>query len=383
MGHMRPEDLANLEKQYSGPNGSSDEAFAAAVGVDVAPLRALAAEIFGDLDDTHGLFGVGWWFPHPGTQRRIAISDYLLRVVESVGVNLVEARLHQLDSLAAFEAEDEFIARAVDYDNRGAIEVKMPPRTRPLDDLPRLLRDLQIAGFFRAIGSALDCLAAAVVGVLGMPERIQFADLGTVVKGLAKPIAANSPEAILWIPVRDALDRVGNQPHAGWLEWTLQYRNTLVHRARPISLLSLKPRPTLARAGHPVPHIRTSQVLMLARDPRRSDVEVLQDTRGPILTEDARSTMECILNSTIGLCEEVGGLLLDAWRQRRADPALLPQPAKQWPSYPSAAPSVFDGCSPGEEPYDPGQFTASPSIAKRMMAACLLDDASSAWHTFD
>lgn len=346
-------------------------------------IAQLTKELVTDIDDAQGIFGIGWWFPHPGTSRRIVISDYLIRATESIETNLVEARLHLFEAMSAFDEEDAFMSRAVDYDEQGRAQLSIPPRTRGSDDLNRFLRDLHIAGFFRAVGSALDCLAATVVGVAAIPQRIQFADLGNVRRFLQRPMVPGSPEDLLWSPIRDALELLANANHPGWLAWTLDYRNTLVHRARPVTLHSLKPAPTLERPDRAVPHIRTTQVMLLARDPRRSDIEVLQGSQVPVLTEDARTTIECIFDQTRHLCETLGGLLADTWRTRRTTPAILIQPRDQWPDFPSAAPSPFDGCSPGDELYNPGLFGTGPDVTKRMRAASLLNSGLAAWAAFD
>ena len=106
MERMRSEDLRSLEQPYPQTGGvrrSSADAFADALGVDVPDLRSLRRELRGDLDDTVGIFGIGWWFPHPGTQRRILISDYLIMASESVETNLIEAKLHYLEALSAWD----------------------------------------------------------------------------------------------------------------------------------------------------------------------------------------------------------------------------------------------------------------------------------------
>jgi hypothetical protein len=53
-------------------------------------------------------YGVGWWAPHPGTSRRIFISDQLDACTTSVTTNMVEAALHWLDLLDAIDHEDAF-----------------------------------------------------------------------------------------------------------------------------------------------------------------------------------------------------------------------------------------------------------------------------------
>lgn len=380
---MRPSDLSALSKLYEGDGRSSDAAFADAIQADAPSLRELASEIAGDMDREDGIWGVGWWFPHPGTKRRILISDYLLRAASNVETNLVEAKVHLLELASALEEEDRFIERAIDYDDEGGIQIAMPTRSAAIDDLPRILRDLHIAGFFRAIGSALDCLAAAAVGVLAIPERIQFTDLGRVRAALEKGPGADSAVADLWQPVKDTVAAAAaSQP--GWLEWTLDYRNTLVHRARPVTMMSLKPEQTVLRHDRPVPHIRTSSATMLARQPRLWDIEVMSSAGDdPVLTEDVRTTLDGVFGCGREMCEEVGVLLASAWAARRADPSLVAQPAKQWPKIPSASDPGFRGFSPGDEPYDPGLLSGAGDLIRRMQASSVLDGFRDSWAVFD
>ena len=387
MVRMRTEDLRRLEQQYpktSGGSRSSANAFAEALGVHVPGVRALAAELWGDLDDTEGLFGIGWWFPEPGTQRRILIGDYLVMATESIETNLIEAQLHYLEALSAWDRENDFIARSVDYGDNGLAQVAMPPRTRGLDDLPRLLRDLHIVGFFRAVGSALDCLAASLIGALAIPKRIQRADLGGLRTSLSwKNLDPGSPEGQLWSPSLEALEVHADKDHPGWMAWALDYRNTLVHRARPVQLSSLLPRQTLHRHDRSVPFIRTEEIVLGPRDPRRSDIEVLQSGESPVLTEDLKITMPCVLERTIDACNTVSRLLVDARVARRASPSLLPQPRSQWPDVPSAPSSRFEGCRPGSEPFNPAMFTSGPDVVKRLAAASLFGTAAKDWLSFD
>lgn len=60
----------------------------------------------------------------------------------------------------------------------------MPERMSASDDLPHRMSTWHVAGFFRAIGSALDCLGASVVGVLALPTSLLRADLGTATRAL-------------------------------------------------------------------------------------------------------------------------------------------------------------------------------------------------------
>ncbi len=390
---MRSDDMKRLQEAYapdsSGRIRSSDDAFAEQVGASLPSARELLRALFEDLDDSAGLFGVGWWFPHPGTRRRTLISDYLVSAVGSIETHLVEARLHYLEALDAFYREDEYVSRMVDYEeSSGRASLKHPRRSRGVDDLPRLLRDLHVVGFFRAVGSALDCLAAAVVGVLGLPLNIQKTSLSKVRKfaeqkeAEQKEIEPASAEERVWKPTFGALTNFDSEK-PGWLTWTLSYRNTLVHRGRPATQFSLVPQRTLDRPGSAIPHVRTSERMLLPRDPGRSTVEVLQGSDTPVLTEDARTTMECVFELARQGCETLAVPLLDAWADRRADRSLIAQPRKQWPDVPSAEPSTFKGCAPGSEEYKPALLSTGPDMTRRMKAASLLDDDLANWSSFD
>jgi hypothetical protein len=92
---MRREDIEKLGVPYP-ESGVLDERFGNALGVTPSAVRELQREVFGDFDEKVG--GVGWWAPHPGTSRRILISDHLLQCIASIETNLVEARLHLLET---------------------------------------------------------------------------------------------------------------------------------------------------------------------------------------------------------------------------------------------------------------------------------------------
>ena len=71
---------------------------ATALGVHVPRCVELSREILGDLSPNPP-YGVAWWAPHPGTSRRILISDHLFACAQSVGDNLIERRSPSLRAL--------------------------------------------------------------------------------------------------------------------------------------------------------------------------------------------------------------------------------------------------------------------------------------------
>src|SRR5947199_67040 len=135
------------------------------------PAReALERRIFDDLT-TERPYGIGWWAPHPGTSRRILISDQLYACTTSVSTNLVEAGVHWLELLDAVDREDTFQADVIQIVN-GQPEMRAGPRTTPLESLgPEIVR-LHEVGVVRALSGALDCAAGALIGVMALPLNI-------------------------------------------------------------------------------------------------------------------------------------------------------------------------------------------------------------------
>lgn len=178
---MREVDRGTLEEPY--PDGSDPEfRFAYSLGVAAPDAITLYREILADLDPSR--FGVGWWHPHPGTSRRILISDHLLLCVLTIQTNLVEAKLHLLELMDVWHTTSEFFVDVIQV-RRGRPSFAPPPRIRPRDDLPLRLGALHASGFFRALVGAFDCLGAAIVGVAALPTGILKADLYTALETIS------------------------------------------------------------------------------------------------------------------------------------------------------------------------------------------------------
>jgi hypothetical protein len=169
----------------------------------------------------------------------------------------------------------------------------------------------------------------------------------------------------------------------GWLGWTLDFRNMLVHRGRRIELGQYLPiTPVLLGAdGQPVPRAR--RIAHLPRDPGRSDVEVFLGTPwNTVLHEEGQRTLQGLMNSASQLVETMATHLMDLWRWRRSHPAHLRQPAEQWKDGPSTHSTGFDGYAPGSLKLSPGMGMMHPTTARRFHAAALDDAARPQWATF-
>jgi hypothetical protein len=349
--------------------------------VDVPVWRDLGNELLGDLDER--VFGVGWWAPHPGTSRRVLISDHLCTCIRSVEANLVEASLHLIEATDFWERESDFHARAVAL-TPGGPTVELPERRRPLDDAVPAMATLHSVGFIRAVAGAMDCFGAAVVGIAALRTSLLHADLDSARKALARVGGANAGEQMQAQFAVELETLIARSGPPGWLRWLVDLRNTLIHRGRRLQMSELRPVPSgiADSAGRPV--IRTHVIHQLPRDPARSDVEMfLEMAHPPVLTESAMVTLQGVLESVLRIIQEGGSLLLDVWRRRRDSPKLLIQPREQWPSGASTAAAGFEGYAPGSMPYNPAQLRSDATLLRRMRAASLGDAAGKAWANFD
>jgi hypothetical protein len=266
----------------------------------------------------------------------------------------------------------------------GNIEVEVPERKRPLDEITHAMAMLHSVGFIRSIAGALDCFGASVVGVMALRINLLRADLDSARRALAEVAGAGPGERLQaqFGASLEALIEIAGP--SGWFRWVVDLRNTVIHRGRRLQMSELRPVPSgiVSPDGRPV--IRTDVIHQLPRDPGRSDVEMFLDAaHAPVLTESAAMTLLGVLERTLRLIGEGGGLLLDVWRTRRGNPALLPQPREQWPAGPSTVTAGFEGYAPGSMPYNPTHLRTDATLVRRMMAASLGDAARGAWATFD
>jgi hypothetical protein len=378
---MTRADIERLSQEYP-VRDSRRGRLARALQVDIPVWRQLGDEILGDFDKH--VFGVGWWAPGPGTSRRILISDHLCNCVRSVETNLIEARLHLIEAMDFWERESDFHARAVSMNVDGTLKVELPERRRPLDEIMSAMGVLHTIGFIRAIAGALDCFGASVVGVMALRTSLLRADLDSARRTLAAVAGSGAGEQLQHQFEANLGVLIGRVGPPGWFRWVIDLRNTLIHRGRRLQMSELRPVPSgiVDRDGRPV--IRTDVIHQLPRDPGRSDVEMFLDAaQSPVLTESAAITLLGLLEGTLQLVGQGGGLLHDVWLARRSNPALLPQPREQWPEGPSAVAAGFEGYAPGSMPYNPTQLRADATLVHRMMAASLGDGARGAWADFD
>lgn len=375
---MRRDDLERLQQPYP-VQGAASPSFAAAIGAATPNVTALAEEIANDLDPVR--HGVGWWAPHPGTSRRILISDQLYVCATTIETNIVEAKLHLFEALHANDQEEARLRDAVTLSPAG-VRFTLPESTRPADDLPDRLRSLHIVGMARALASTLDCIGAVMIGVLALPTPILKSDLARATKALEKLGAGAAPaQANARTRIAEAFAAAGPQ---GWETWVDQYRNMLVHRGRRLHTATLITKQVFIHTPRGDIVAPQNIVPLLPNAPGKSEVQAFRDggTERFLLTESGWATLEGALGSTLFVSERVAAVLREVWTERRNNPQLLTQPAAQWPDV-AGEPASFDGYEPGTIPVEPTQMTVNPMFAKRLLAASLDNASRPAWGTFD
>jgi hypothetical protein len=241
---MRASDLERLREPYDESTNVATRSPMAALGVEMPGWKQLESLILADLTEQFP-FGIGWWAPHPGTKRRILISDQLYACTASVSVNMVEAGLHWLEFLDYTEREGARFADAVKIQD-GYPVVDPPPCDSPLQDLGPSLVKIHAVGMIRALAGALDCLAGTIIGALALPKDILRADFTGVRIALQKTRNATTAGGKWQAEFENSLENhIRAAGPDGWLEWLLGFRNMLIHRGRRLEMGQYLPRNTV------------------------------------------------------------------------------------------------------------------------------------------
>ena len=376
---MRTSDRQRLSEPFR-EGGDVERETTRALDVVLPNVERLDAEIFGDLREVapHGIF---WWSELPA-ERRVLIGDQLYACVQSITTNMVEAQLHFLELLDWAERTGTRVETVCDAEAGGVRVVAVRPSSA-MEVLAPWSAALHVAGVIRALASALDCLAGAIVGVVGLRAKILKADFKAVRRVLRGKTGDRADERSGYDVLQEGFaetleERIDAAGPRGWVDWMLDYRNMLVHRGRRIQIGQLVPRlgpHAVGRDGTGTSEgagVRTVQ--HLPRDPARSDVEVHRGVGDPtalVLTEDARGTVAGLVGSTGALIEDVVAALLVVWDDRRRNAGTMGQPDCQWGS--TSDVTGFPGYQPDECPLGSADVAMmNPLVARRLGAASVL-----------
>jgi hypothetical protein len=367
---MREEDLERFRMAFH-EDEDPESAIARAMGIEISSVSSLAREIVDDLDGTKG--GIGWWTGSGMSgENRVIVSDYLVAVVRSLTTNLIEANLHLGESV---EAWDDIEFRARDQMNASGTPVPIP--RSPEDLLSQYVAPLHVNGMLRALASTVDCLAGAIIGVLGLPFDIQTASWQALPRAESDVWRqlTNEQRRILM----EIADDVKSAGPSDWLSWLFEMRNVLVHRGRRFVIYKSRMMGDgrLVLVTSQLGNLVVLEYLLPAR-PKEPDAQIWRNV-GPnesLLTEPAIVTTRGLLRSVNMLTESVAQRLLGMWRMRRTNPGLIQQPFEQLKKQAASRAVAFRGYEPGTSSVSVELMTANVEFATRLAAASVGDPIS-------
>lgn len=325
------------------------------VGLQIAELRALSVRLATDFDPAS--FGHAQ-FADLGDRERAVVSDETCRSIQAVSENLMELALHERD------------LRSLVGDGLPLVGTGSPP-----EDYIEMTRvDLNLIGYFRAFGSALDCLAAAAVAILRAPRNMQLATYANLFDLNESRVVVLPEQRREWERFLGLMERHRRRSPHGWLDWALATRNSVVHRARQLSLMSEIPRPMTAlwlpEGVDPLAtHLATARFLPhLRRRPWLRDIDDLLEngsgTRNIWLEEAATVTLAGLTAALNVLFEDAARLLHDTWLRAGNGRVGLRFPGTR--SAPrTQAIIAFAGFEPGSQSLSANAIFAGPYEAKR------------------
>ena len=336
-------------------------------------LSALADEVWEDLDPEH--FGLKWMKGDSAV--RILLSDHLAGALESVGSNLNDAAYH----LSAFETASSAVERATLVHLRRNWQkgepLELSPSLTKRIDRHYLEFDTNISVFFRATGGSMDNLGVVIAIIGALPvELVQTFTWRQLwapdANGKSSSTSAEQDGLREWVRLAG---QAAGPP--GWLDWTLDLREMVVHRPRRIWLTRIIADPN--RDGRP---LRAHHHLMLPREPGLTNIEIMReggDLAGALLSEPAQTTMAGVIDSTRRLVDACCAYLLSLYERRRAEPSLLQQPSSQWRMgsiTPRRHAQPFVGYEVGS--VDPPSIEDSkhlhPALGERLQAGAVAND---------
>ncbi len=262
-----------------------------------------ARAVLSELDDALAeAFGAD----HHGFPWYASIQDPKVQVVRSnQAIAVVDAAQAHLDALA--EAARQ-LRKVVGPNGR-----TMPT---PGDAVELAQHDqvwVEITDGLRAAGSLLDVLGGLTVLQLGLPVSPTFADSRHLLRCEPAPTAPAGEQAAAVERARLVVAEAAESGPAGWIAWTLESRNAMVHRGRNIAAWLPVPAPGPGRARLVVvtemPPQRVVRVFPhVRRMPDLTDAEtVLLGAQYPdtCLNEPAQDTLDGLVEHCAGLTAAV------------------------------------------------------------------------------
>ena len=311
-------------------------------------------------------WGLKQFAPLSDVEQRAIASDVVLSAVEGIKVNLREFALGVLD------VQDLVGPNGRTMDG---------PDTTVDDVLNRKRLHRAITDALRAFGSALDCLAAAAIGVLGLATSLHAASVATLLKLPKLPAGSTAGQAAARAATAECCRRHANASPPGWLAWALELRNAVVHRGHLsetwLPVPSGRSRSYVIRSDSP-PHLLIRFEPHLRGRPWQPDMLTLTGTGTAgdqlvWLPEPATATLTELKTRIVPAVDEISTLLRAALFSDDRDAWVLPEQAWRFDRKPSRPRIVEAGAFEGFLPSYPvprvDQFVVHPRSAQRLELA--------------
>lgn len=310
------------------------ENVASSLGVEVSRVRILIERLHSDLSlEDSGYVQLG---DIADEFARAVASDQIRGAADAIATNLFEVRLHEQDYNALIPDEG----------------LKMPDDVDSLVERARL--DMHLTGFFQAFGSVLDCIAGTAIGVLRLPRSIQRADFNDlrILDPMSKEAAAlESDHRSAWARLRTLLDQKRAGPPVDWLDWSLELRNALLHRAKAFTFNHSRPRESrIEVVAEEFPHWLIRYDPHLMAKPWLADMMMFAQSLRldqAVIAEPVTQTLRGLFVALNDLTEAVADLLLEFWESSGSGRLKLPAPSVAWRASLDLDRMAFRGFAPG------------------------------------
>jgi hypothetical protein len=281
-----------------------DPEVASYFGVDLGALDRLERRILDDYEPEQ--WGIGRFTGIVDVVQRAVASDLLISLCEGAKTALLDLAM----------------ASARYTDLLGPNGRTMPGPETTIDDRVEVAQlDATSTECFRALGSALDCLAGLGVLMIGLPLSVQRAEGSWLLRTPSHPdMAPRQQEA--WDALVAVVASHADDHAPGWLAWSLETRNAVIHRGQLLRLWLNRPR--LGSTDDPQFIVRTNTPIQylvrvephLRRRPWLPDMHALTsggDLSELWLIEPAHMTLDHLKTAVAALAEQVAVSLSTIW----------------------------------------------------------------------
>lgn len=317
----RVEDL-NFDAPLPGDGREREEAKKRALGLRLDEARGLTSAL--DADLSADAWGYAQLADIEDEVQRATVSDQIRSAAHGIEENLVEARLHELDVSALV----------------GPHGVPMPYENASVNDHLRNDRlEMNTAGFFRAFGSTLDCLAAVLIGVVRIPMSLRFAEMGALARfdpattGKLVPDDVSGAQRDAWDDLVNLLDDLRRREPAGWYVWGLELRNAMLHRGRGVRAFLPRPRRTRLQVvtDTPLPALLRFDYYLRKRPWLPDLVQLARaESAGDVwIHEPVQDTLRGLFEHLSGMVAELATWALAQWADQAETPTFS-APTAAW-----------------------------------------------------